>query len=386
MTDSILGYLRPDGRVGVRNHVVVIPSVACVNGVVAAIERLVPGVVPLYHGHGCGRALEVSLHLRVLTQLGSHPNVGGLLVVGLGCEVIAAETIANAIAETGKPVAWFTVQALGGSVKAAVKGAELCRELLAQAARAVRTPVSIDHLVVGLECGGSDAFSGITANPALGVAADLLVDAGGTVILTEDTEMIGTAHILARRACDPEVAAKVTRVVEEAEQLTKDLLGPLASLVIAPGNMDGGMSSIQEKSLGCITKAGSRPIVEVVDYGKPPTRRGVVVMDGPGYDAESLAGLAAAGCQIIVFTTGRGTPLGFPITPVIKVASNTHLFETMEDDMDVNAGPVLEGVSLEKVGEEIFHLLHEVASGCPTKAEIHAQGGMVCLYTQHPAF
>jgi len=201
-----------------------------------------------------------------------------------------------------------------GSVKAAVKGAELCRELLAQAARAVRTPVSIDHLVVGLECGGSDAFSGITANPALGVAADLLVDAGGTVILTEDTEMIGTAHILARRACDPEVAAKVTRVVEEAEQLTKDLLGPLASLVIAPGNMDGGMSSIQEKSLGCITKAGSRPIVEVVDYGKPPTRRGVVVMDGPGYDAESLAGLAAAGCQIIVFTTGRGTPLGFPIT------------------------------------------------------------------------
>lgn len=386
MDDQFLGYLRADGKVGVRNHVAVIPSVACVNGVVAAIARVVPEVIPLYHGHGCGRVVEAPLHRRVLANLGKHPNVAAVLVVGLGCEVIAAESLASAIAETGKPVEWFNVQAAGGSMNAAQKGADICRRLLGDAAGCTRVPVPIERLVVGLECGGSDAFSGITANPALGIASDRIVDAGGTVILTEDTEMIGTAHILARRACNPEVAAEVTRMVDEAEQLTKDLLGPMASLVIAPGNMDGGMSSIQEKSLGCIAKAGSRTIVEVVDYGEPPTRTGVILMDGPGYDAESLAGLAATGCQIIVFTTGRGTPLGFPITPVIKVASNSRLYETMRDDMDVNAGRVLEGTELADVGMDIFHLILEVASGRQTCAEDHAQWGIVCLYTLHPAF
>lgn len=386
MGKTFLGFLRADGRIGVRNHVVVIPSVACVNGVVAKIAQMVPEVIPLYHGHGCGRSLEASLHIRVLANLGKNPNVGAALVVGLGCEVIKASAIASPIEEAGKPVAWFNVQDEGGSRRAAEKGAEICRHFLSQVSRWERVPYSLDKLIVGLECGGSDAFSGITANPAVGLASDYIVDEGGTVILTEDTEMIGTSHILARRAISEEVAKKTVQMIAEAEKLTHDLLGPLASLVIAPGNMDGGMSSIQEKSLGCITKAGSRPIVEVVDYGTPPSRPGVVLMDGPGYDAESLPGLAAAGSQIIVFTTGRGTPLGFPICPVIKVASNGRLFSSMADDMDVNAGEILEGRELAEVGREIFELICAVASGQKTRAEINEQGGIVCLYTLHPPF
>ncbi|MCX7981835.1 MAG: UxaA family hydrolase [Syntrophales bacterium] len=386
MGNSFLGYLRPDGQVGVRNYVAVIPSVACVNGVVAKIAQLVPEIVPLYHGHGCGRSLEASLHSKVLTNLGKNPNVGAVLVVGLGCEVIKSTSIAEPIEKTGKPVVWLNVQEEGGSRRAAEKGANICRRLLSETNRCERTSFSLEKLSIGLECGGSDAFSGITANPAVGIASDYIVDEGGTVILTEDTEMIGTSHILARRAINEEVAEKTINMISEAEQLTKDLLGPLASLVIAPGNMDGGMSTIQEKSLGCIMKAGSRPIVEVVDYGTPPSRRGVVLMDGPGYDAESLPGLAAAGCQIIVFTTGRGTPLGFPICPVIKVASNSLLFELMRDDMDVNAGQVLEGKDLSEVGNEIVKFICDVASGRPTRAEINSQGGIVCLYTLHPPF
>jgi altronate dehydratase large subunit len=239
---------------------------------------------------------------------------------------------------------------------------------------------------MGLECGGSDAFSGISANPAVGLAADWLVRAGGTVILTENTEMIGAGHILERRASSPEVAEKVAEMVARAQSLTREILGPMASLVIAPGNMDGGMSSIQEKSLGCIIKGGSTPVNQVVDYGRPPDCKGLVIMDGPGYDTESMAGLAATGAQVIVFTTGRGNPIGFPIVPVIKVASTSGLYRAMEDDMDVNAGAVLEGKSLQEVGDEIVFLVKKVIEGERTKAEVNEQNGILCLYTTNPSF
>ncbi|HXK47472.1 MAG TPA: UxaA family hydrolase, partial [Deltaproteobacteria bacterium] len=211
-------------------------------------------------------------------------------------------------------------------------------------------------------------------------------DEGGTVILTESTEMIGTAHILSRRAAAPGIAQRIVQVVDAAEKRTGDILGPLASLVIAPGNMDGGMSSIQEKSLGCICKAGSRTIADVVDYGQRPAGRGLMIMDGPGYDMESMAGLAAAGCQIMIFTTGRGNPAGFPIVPVIKVASTSRLYHAMEDDMDVNAGDVLEGGSLRGVAEEIRSIACEAMNGARTKAEVNEQGGILCLYAMTPAF
>jgi altronate dehydratase large subunit len=384
--ETFLGFERPDGSAGIRNHVAVIPSVACANGVVAAIARAMPQVVPLYHGHGCGRAVENAMHTRVLANLGRNPNVAAVLVVGLGCEMIKAEGLAAQIALSQKPVAHLEIQKLGGTRRATARGIEIVTGLLADAARLERRPLPLDRICLGLECGGSDAFSGLTANPAVGRVSDWLVDRGGTVILTEDTEMIGTSHILQRRACNPEVAGQIGAMVAEAEQLTHDLLGPLAAYVIAPGNMDGGMSSIQEKSLGCIVKSGSRPITQVVAYGQAPGARGVVLMDGPGYDTESLTGLAAAGCQAVLFTTGRGTPVGYPIVPVIKVASTSALYRHMEDDMDVDAGVILEGTPLDALGGAIAQLLGRVLDGQPTKAEVNRQEGIVCMYTLHPAF
>jgi altronate dehydratase large subunit len=383
--ETFSGYDRPDGTVGIRNYVVIIPSVACANGVVAAIARAIPEAVPLFHGHGCGRGVEASLHTRTLANLGKNPNVAAVLVVGLGCEIIKAENLAKEIAVSQKPVEYFNIQDTGGSRKSAAKGIEIVRRMLADAGRIERRSFPIDRIILGLECGGSDAFSGITANPSVGLVSDWLVDRGGTVILTEDTEMIGTSHILQRRACCPEVKEKISKMIDDAEKLTRDLLGPLAAFAIAPGNMDGGMSSIREKSLGCIVKSGSRPITQVVDYAEVPTAKGVVLMDAPGYDTESMTGVVAGGCQVMIFTTGRGNPIGYPILPVIKVASTSRLFQKMEDDMDVNAGVILDGVPMESVGENMIQLLRRVLDGEPTKAELNRQDGIVCLYTLNPS-
>ncbi|MDI6874105.1 UxaA family hydrolase [Candidatus Solincola sp.] len=384
--DTFLGYRRPDGRVGVRNHVAVLPSVACANGVASAIAARVPGAVAMLHGHGCGRGGEdLGLHYRTLTNLGRNPNIYGLLLVGLGCEALRAPYLAENIAASGKRVEYLEIQEVGGSRKAARRGVELAQALWNEAARVEREEIPLSEVVLGLECGGSDAFSGITANPSVGLVADWLVEKGGTVVLTETTEMIGTAHILERRAVDPETGRVVRERIEAAERRTREILGPFANLAIAPGNMDGGMSSIREKSLGCILKGGDSPVTEVVDYACPPGRRGLVIMDGPGYDVESMTGLAAAGCQVIIFTTGRGNPIGFPAVPVIKVASNTRLYEAMRDDMDVNAGTVLEGRSLREVARELRELLLRVLGGEPTRAEVNHQEGILCLYTTTPS-
>lgn len=385
--ETFLGYRRPDGRAGVRNHVVVMPSVACANGVVFSIAARVPGVVVMPHGHGCGRGgVDLGLHYRTLTNLGRHPNIYGLLLVGLGCEALRASYLAENISQSGKKVRYLDIQDVGGSREAAEKGAEMVQEMLGEAESVEREEVPLSELILGLECGGSDAFSGITANPSVGLVADWLVERGGTVMLTETTEMIGTAHILERRAADPETSREVRSRIEAAERRAKDILGPFASLAIAPGNMDGGMSSIREKSLGCILKGGGSAIREVVDYACPPTRNGLVIMDGPGYDVESMTGLVAAGCQVVVFTTGRGNPVGFPVVPVIKVASNSRLYEIMGEDMDVNAGAVLEGKSLQEVALELRDLLLRVLEGELTKAEINRQEGILCLYTTTPSF
>ncbi|MBN1662673.1 MAG: UxaA family hydrolase, partial [Deltaproteobacteria bacterium] len=243
--ETFQGYERPDRSVGIRNYVAVIPSVSCANGVVGLIAKGVPDVVPLYHGHGCGRSIEIPLHKRALVNLGKNPNCAAVLIIGLGCEILKAEGLVSAIAESGKPVEYLSIQRDGGSRRTAARGIEICKRLLADAAKIKRKSFGLDRIIMGLECGGSDAFSGVTANPGVGLASDWLVDEGGTVILTEDTEMIGTSHILERRAKTPEVAAAVSKMVADAEKLTHDLLGPLAPYVIAPGNMDGGMSSIQ---------------------------------------------------------------------------------------------------------------------------------------------
>ena len=384
--DTFKGFVRPDGSVGIRNRVAVIPTVSCANGVAANISKAVPGTVPFLHGHGCGRAIEVSMHTRALTGLGLNPNVAAAIVVGLGCETVQAGAVAAGIAETGKPCRHLVIQEQGGSRKTTEAGIRIARDFVEDAETEVRRACSLESIVLGLECGGSDAFSGVTANPVVGLVSDWLVNSGGRVILTENTEMIGTAHILSRRSKSPEVAARVEQLVSRAHKRTKDILGEFATYVIAPGNMDGGLSSIREKSLGCIVKGGSTPVCEVVDYGQAPKEKGLTIMDAPGYDTESMAGLAAAGCQIIIFTTGRGTPVGFPAVPVIKVASTSRLYTLMEDDMDIDAGVVQEGESLDEVAGRIRALALRVMCGEPTKAEMNGQEGILCLAAMTPAF
>lgn len=384
--ETFMGYRRPDGQAGVRNYVAVLSTVSCGNGVISAVCNEVAGTVPLIHGHGCGRfGQDVKDQTQVFINMGRHPNVAAMLVIGLGCEVIQAKTIADGVRAAGKPVEYFTIQEVGGTRKSVEKGVEIARRMVAEADRVKREPVPVSELTLGLQCGGSDAFSGLTANGAVGKCSDWLVEQGGTVILTENTEMIGTSHILQKRAKSPEVAKDIKEMVDRAEAVSKQVLGPRAVAAISPGNMDGGLSSIMEKSLGCIVKGGSTAINEVVHYGAYPDEKGLILMDGPGYDAESITGVVAGGAQIVLFTTGRGNPLGYPIVPVVKIASNPKLFEHMEDDMDINAGRILEGkATLEGMGREMVDFVLEVANGRETKAELNRQGSLICPYVSSP--
>lgn len=368
---EFLGYRRENGTFGVRNHVVVMSSVACANGVVDAIGRALPEVVPLTHVYGCGCGPEdLGVALRTLAGLLNNPNVGATLVIGHGCENLNSSFLTQIV--EGKSVEALVIQESGGSAATTAKGIEIATRFLKELELQEREPAPVSELIVALECGGSDAFSGITANPAVGAAADRIVREGGTVILAETTEMIGTAHILKRRCATAELGEQVERLVNDHERHVRASLGDLAGMVIAPGNIEGGLSSITEKSLGCIMKGGTTPIVEIIEYAGKPSARGLVIMDTPGYDIDSMGGMAAAGAQIVLFTTGRGSVAGFPALPVIKVCSNSRTYNKMPGDMDVNAGSITDdGKAIDEVGQEIFDLLVEVANGKRTCAELN---------------
>jgi altronate dehydratase large subunit len=313
-----------------------------------------------------------------------HPNVGAAVLIGLGCEVANTKALGNMIQDAGKPVEILNVQEWG-SLETVRRGAKAAQRLFLEVQSQPRVPISWDQLLVAMECGGSDAMSGVTANVALGAVSDWVVGKGGSVIFGENTEMIGTAPILARRAKNEQVAGRIVQMIHRAETLTHDIMGNLSSLVISPGNMDGGMSTIAEKSMGCIFKGGATTINQVVDYGEVPTEKGLILQDGPGYDGDSMAGLAVSGAQLMFFSTGRGTPAGFPTLPVIKVASNSKLYAAMMDDMDVNAGALIEGRPLEHLQGEMIDLMTRVINGEKTKAE---ENGMdvFTFMTVHPPF
>ena len=380
------GYPRPDGSVGIRNHVVILPSIGCVNGTVDRIAKMVPGTVPLFHGHGCGRnSVDVITAFRTLVNLGKNANVAAVLVVGLGCEYIMGDKLCEAIRESGKPVELVMVQKDGGSIKTAEKGAAIARKMLADAAKIEKKEFGLDKIILALECGGSDALSGITANPATGKTTDWLIENGGSALLTEATEMIGTTHIMKAHAASKEIGEEVEKAINDQEKIVREILGPIADAIISPGNMEGGMSSIQEKSLGCICKAGQSPINGVIDYAEIPKGKGLYLMKGPAYDPDSMTGLVAAGAQIMIFTTGRGTPIGFPICPVIKVASNSNLYNAMEDDMDINAGKIVEGATIDELGQELTDLVKRVIQGEKPKAEVNQQDRSIFIFTTLPS-
>jgi altronate dehydratase large subunit len=385
--NEISGYTRQDGGVGIRNQVLILPTVSCVNGVVNRIAREVPEAVSAPHAHGCGRGgqRDMEILFRVLSGLVHHPNVGGVVLIGLGCEVSSTSRLLPFIKDLGKPVEVLNVQEDGGYLETARKGAAAARRMLSELQNQPRVPVPWEKLLIAMECGGSDAMSGVTANVALGAVSDWLVEKGATVIFGENTEMIGTTHVLTRRAGNEKIAARIEQMIGSAEKLTQDIMGEFASLVISPGNMDGGMSTIAEKSMGCIFKGGTSRINEVVDYGQRPTEHGLILQDGPGYDGDSMAGLAVSGSQLMFFSTGRGTPAGFPAMPVIKVASNSRIYKAMRDDMDINAGVLVEGGKLQELRDKMIELMIRVINGEKTKAEANGMD-VFTFMTVHPPF
>ena len=371
---KFMGYRRPDGKVGIRNHVLVLPAVVCANRVARGIAQMVTGAVWVEHQNGCTQlGADLELSKRVLVAHGTHPNVFGVVVVGLGCETLRAQSVVEDIraACPEKPVHLVIIQDEGGSVKATMAGATAAREMLEKSSQETRVPVEAAELMLGTECGGSDACSGISANPALGKASDLLIEAGGTVILAETTELIGAEHIVAARAVSPEVAERCYEVIARCEKQATDMGVDMRGGQPTPGNIEGGLSSIEEKSLGCVYKAGTKPLQDVIDYAMPVTKHGLVWMDTPGQDIEQLTGMVAGGCQIVVFTTGRGTCCGSPIAPTIKVATNSDLFRHMNDNIDLDAGAIVRGeATVDQVGQMIFEEMLAVASGKLCKAEI----------------
>jgi altronate dehydratase large subunit len=373
MNKTIKGYRREDGTVGIRNHLLLIPTVVCANQVVNRIQQLVPGSVAIPHQHGCSQVGEDKERThQVLVGMGKNPNVGGVLLVSLGCEVMNAEQIQKEIAETGKPVEWLDIQETGGSVKTIEKGMKVARKLMADINHAQQENIPFKELVIGVKCGGSDATSGLCSNPALGKAADHVIKAGGRIVMGETTEIIGAEHLLAERAVSPGVKQKLYAAIEgfekEIERMGVDMRGGNPS----PGNIAGGLSTIEEKSLGCISKAGTAPLQDVFNYAAPvPKSKGFYFMDSPGNDIELVSGMAAAGVHIVCFTTGRGTPTGNPIVPVIKITGNETAACKMADNIDIDVSTVLRGEeSFDDAGYRIYQDIVEVASGKLTKAEI----------------
>ncbi len=377
-----LGYRRADGRTGTRNWIAVIPTSMCASHEALQIATgaeftlwsaeefpNVDGVVALTHNKGCGtpEGANVNTILRTLAAYAQHPNVGGAIFMELGCEKTGSSILRDWMREQGleilgKPVAWIGVQDSGGTKAAIRRGLDEVRRMLPLVNQARREEVSVSELVLGLKCGASDGFSGLTANPALGHASDLLVRHGGTAILTEVPEFCGAEHVLALRARDAEVGRSVYEMVDWFKSHAARI-GANLGMNPSPGNIAGGLLNITLKSLGAIAKAGTSRIEGVIGYAERPALRGLNLMQGPGYDQESVPGLVAAGCNVVVFTTGRGSTMGNAIVPVVKLATNTPVFERMNQDLDLNAGTILDGEeAVEQVGARLFAHLRRVAS------------------------
>lgn len=369
---SFLGFRRDNGTVGTRNHIIVISTVVCANQVARNVANSVEDARYITHPMGCGHlGADFMRVLSTLAGFGRNPNVAAVLVVGLGCENMQAKLVADEIAKSKKPVQHITIQEEGGTIKATQKGIEILLDLSREASEFEREKCDLSELILGLECGGSDATSGLVGNPAVGVASDAIVKAGGTVILPEATEWIGAEHLLAKRAVKEElkeeIYAAVDKYITKVLSLGIDVRGSQPT----PGNIEGGITTIEEKSLGNICKAGNSPVQGLLEYAENPPGKGLYLMDEPGLDIESITGLTAAGSQIITFTTGVGTPAGSPIAPVIKITGNHRTFKNMNDNIDIDVSNVLEGKeTLQKAGERILNEIVEVASGKMTKAEI----------------
>jgi altronate dehydratase large subunit len=380
---ELLGYWRPDGQVGIRNHLVIMSSVVCANRATELIAAAIPGAVPITHQHGCAHiGADMEMVFRTLEGTGKNPNVGAVLVVGLGCEVIDAADLAHRIAVSGKPVDYVSIQKSGGTARTVEEGTKKATKMAEWLGQARREPFGWEHLILGTECGGSDTTSGIAANPVTGGVADRVVNLGGTVILSETPEIIGAEHIMARRAATPELGQKFLELIQQVETRYLRMGVNFRGGNPSPGNIRGGLTTLEEKSLGAIHKAGTGSIQELLNYAERPSKKGLVVMDTPGHDVESLTGMAAGSSQVSIFTTGRGTPTGHPICPIIKVTGNPQTWERMGEDIDINASTIILGrETLADVEERLFRYLVEVINGRLARAEVmgHREFGITRL-------
>ena len=369
---EFMGYVRPDGKVGARNYVGVIPSVTCANDVAQAICRQVMGTVSFLHHQGCCQMPpDLERVTDTLISLGKSPNLASVLVVSLGCEGTDHERMVKEIAATGKHVEIIHIQELGGVSKAIQAGTDIARRLVIEASGLQRQPVDVSNIVMAIKCGASDTTSGMASNCVIGYVADKLVDLGATVIFGETTEFIGGEHLLARRAVSQEVGDKIFKIVNDMENRAKAIGCDMRKGQPTPGNIAGGLSSIEEKTLGAIVKSGTRPIQGVLDYPEFVTdQKGLWIKDTPGREPEILTGMAATGAQFMMFSTGRGAPQGFPCMPVVKICGNPITYPRMEQDMDLNAGLIITGdKTIEQVGEEAFAKALRTLSGEMTKNE-----------------
>lgn len=368
------GYRRSDGRVGIRNHILILPASICASDLAEMIARQVAGAVSFHNQVGCSQVpSDMQYALDMMAGLAANPNVYGTIVVAAGCETCQCDMVMEAIrSRTNKPLHGFIIQEEGGTIRLTEKAVRVAREMAADAARLQKEPCPISQLILATECGGSDPTSGIAANPVIGCLSDRIVEEGGTVILSETTEFIGAESILAGRARDEEVRKRILDIVARYERHFIQNGENVRLGNPTPGNKAGGLTTLEEKSLGCIHKGGESVINAVYDYGKqiPTDMKGLVIMDTPGNDASSIAGMLAGGAQICVFSSGRGTPLGSPIAPVIKITGNDHTFRVMEDNIDFNAAPVItEGKSPRELSGELYRMLVEFCCGRLTKAE-----------------
>ena len=380
-----MGYPRSDGRFGTRNYIGVLTSVNCSGSVArfmaeqaektgwfAELEN-VDGIVPIVHGSGCGMGRHDEGYdtlFRTLSGYAKHPNFGGILLVGLGCEAMQVEDLVGAekLRHDGN-FHYMTIQNSGGTRQTVERGVDILRDIALRANKVKRVRVPASELIVGLQCGGSDGYSGITANPALGYASDLLVRQGGTTILSETPEIYGAEHLLTRRAISVEVGQKLVDRINWWENYTSVRGGEMNNNP-SPGNKRGGLTTILEKSLGAVAKGGTAPLTDVYQFGQIIEKKGFVFMDSPGYDPCSVTGQIASGATLIAFTTGRGSVSGYIPSPCIKLSTNTAMYENMHEDMDINCGDIADGnVTIEDKGHEIFEMFLRVASGTESKSE-----------------
>jgi altronate hydrolase len=390
---TFMGIQRADGRVATRNYIGILTSVNCSATVAHAIadhfrrdvhpEAMAPypnvdGVVALTHGVGCavaadGEALEMLR--RTLAGYARHVNFAAVLVIGLGCETNQIDALIESQGlKPGPRLHPFTIQQIGGTTKAIAEGIRHIEQLLNEANQVARTPCSVEHLRVALQCGGSDGYSGITANPALGAAVDRLIAHGGSAVLAETPEVYGAEHLLTRRAVTPAVAHKLIERIHWWEEFCR-VRGASLDNNPSAGNKAGGLTTILEKSLGAVAKAGTTPLVEVLEYAEPMRERGLAFMDSPGFDPVSVTGQVASGCNLIAFTTGRGSAFGCAPVPSMKLSTNSALWRHQADDMDINCGALIDGeVEMEQLGEQIFQRFLTLASGERSRSERHGYG------------